>query len=348
MLSIQGSRLSTRTHFRLATVRGVFSVVSALALAACGSSKQSAPVELLSGFQPLSTPPGGLAMYTPIIKDIQPGQDVTYCTYTDVYAPTDLFVHEIDGVQSAFGHHVIVFYAPTPETPRTEECFGSDMTKFRQLLGGAGAEGAFTWKPPANTGTTIPAGSQFVLQSHWINTSAHVTDAQAMAVTIPGDTGPDRIPLGTLAVVDTTFSIPPMSPFETSVQCTFPSQERLIMSIGHEHEWGNHVHAEVTRAAGATELLFDRPFQTSDEFNPPVNDYGVLNPLVLSPGDTVKMTCDWNNDTADSLTFPREMCVFFGYSLENQDAICVNNQWTTSSSPGGDGGAGAPDGAPTL
>lgn len=330
----------------------MFPIVSALVLAACGgSSKQpgeQAPVELLSGFQPLSTPPGGLALYTPIIKGLQPGQDITYCTYTDVYAPADLFVHTVDAKESSFGHHAVAYYALTPETPRTEECFGQDMTKFRQLLGGTGGEGAFTWKPPDNVGTRIPQGSQFVLQTHWINAGTEVVDVQAMAVTVPGIDGPDKITAGSLAVVNGTFAAPPMVTSQSSTQCTFRNQQRLMMSIGHEHEWGSHVRADLVRANGSTQLLFDRPFQHSDVFNPPVNDYGLVNPLVLSPGDTVKMTCDWNNTTTDTLTFPREMCVFFGYSLENEDAICVDGTWVSGGAAALDGGAGAPDGAPTL
>lgn len=337
---------------RVCSVPGGWLVVPLLALGLAGCSGSStpggekAPVELMSGFQPLSTPAGGFASYTPIIKGITPGQDVTYCTYTDTITDRDLFVHMILAKQAGPGHHVIAFYTTTPETPRTEECGGQDMTKFRQLLGGTGGEGAFFWKPPDNVGTTIPKGSQFVIQTHWINAGSVPVDGQAMTVTVPGVDGPDRISAGSVAVADLGFNVPAMATGQSAASCTFQSEVKLMMSLGHEHEWGTHVHAEVKRATtGLTEVLFDRPFVASDVFDPPVQDYGVTQPLVFGPGDTVKMTCDWNNTTSTPLQFPREMCVFFGYTLGNQDQICVNGSWVGG---GAAGDAGARDAAPIL
>ena len=39
-------------------------------------------------------------------------------------------------------------------------------------------------------------------------------------------------------------------------------------------------------------------------------------PFVVNPGDIFHVQCSWNNTTSDPLTFPTEMCVSTGFTLE--------------------------------
>lgn len=350
---VPSDRNIDRRSFRL-TRRALPGLAIALGMAsvACGSSSSSTtpvnegrPAEVLASLKDVPVPPGGMAVYTPVIKQIPPGADVTYCTYTDTLTKEALFVHTTKGSQSTFGHHVILFYSNAPEKPRTEECFGQDMAKFRQLLGGSGGEGFSFWDPPKNVGTAVPAGAQLVIQTHWINTGTEPVDVQAMMVTEPGDTGPDRIEAGSVAVVDTTFRVPAKQHFEETTECVFDRERRLMMVLGHEHEWGTHVKAEIVRAAGGTDLVFDKPYAPDNVFNPPAQPYPLDAPLVIGVGDKVRMTCTWENTRADPLEFPLEMCVFFGYSLDAEDAHCVDGAWESTSSSGD---AGAPSGPPCV
>jgi hypothetical protein len=344
-VSLRCSRLRRTCLTTLVVVAGVSS-------AACGSSSSSStpvnpgrPTEVLSNLKEVPVPEGGMAVYTPVIKQIQPGADITYCTYTDKITTEPLFVHTTLGSQSSFGHHVILFYSTAPEKPRTEECFGQDMAKFRQLLGGSGGEGFSFWTPPKNVGTAIPVGSQMVIQTHWINTGTEPVDVQGMMVTEPGDTGPDRIEAGSLAIVDTTFQIPAQQHYEETTECVFDREKHLMISLGHEHEWGTHVHAELVHAAGGTDVLFDKPYAPDNVFNPPNVPYGIENPLVIGVGDKVRMTCTWENTRTQPLTFPLEMCVFFGYTLDPDDSHCVDGTWETTASSAD---AGAPSGPPCV
>jgi hypothetical protein len=319
-------------------------VTAAIAAAGCAKadaassgSAASAPVDVLQGLKAIPTPPGGLALYTPIIRQLQPGADVTHCTYTDVITQNDLFLNTTHGVESSMGHHALLYYLTTPEAPRTEICHGQGMEKMVQILGGSGGEGTGGYQPPANVGATIPKGSQFVIQTHWINTSDKPVDVQAMMVTVPGTDGPDRIETGSLVALDLSFNVPARDKLHTSVECVMQGEHRLFMSIGHEHEWGTHVAADVTRVDGTNELLFDRDFTPHDTFDPPVNDYGVTKPLTFHKGDKLRMQCDWANTTDEALSFPREMCVFFGYTMSPGDVRCINGNWIGAGSSG-DGG----------
>ena len=101
------------------------------------------------------TPPGGLTFYTPIIEDVAPGADVTYCTFTNQYAAEDLFITTTRGAQSAFGHHGILFYALTPQPENTVLCSGRGMENLSQLIGGTGGEGTGVWEPPDNVGICL-------------------------------------------------------------------------------------------------------------------------------------------------------------------------------------------------
>jgi hypothetical protein len=326
----------------------------AMTLLACGNSGATPggpagapkpPSEVLSNLTVLPTPPGGLAIYTPIIKHIAPGADVTYCTYTEITADKDLFIHSTNGTESSMGHHVLLMTATSHEAPRTEVCSGQAMENLRQLIGGGGGEGTATNNAPLppNVGMIIPKGSQFVVQTHWINTGTEPVDVQAMVVTEPGPDSADRIALGTLTVVDLGFKVPALSRASSSTECVFNEEHRLLMNIGHEHEWGTHVRAEVTHAAGSQPVvLFDRDFTPHDTFNPPQGVYPLAAPLVIAKGDTLKMSCDWDNTTSSPLTFPREMCVFFGYSMEPGDNRCINGNWVTTGTAAGDAGINVP------
>jgi hypothetical protein len=328
-------------------------LLASLFLFGCGGSTGSsvpgntkdpaAPAQVVADLKPLATPPGGMAFYTPILK-LEPGADVTECTYLSTITDKDLFVHTTRGTESKMGHHALLFYSTTSVEPHTEVCAGQSMETLRQMIGGAGGEGQATWTPPDNVGTIVPKGSQFVLQSHWINTSVDTLDVQAMMITEPGKDGPGRIEAGTLTVLDVGFQVPPMGAGNTTTECTFDSAHHLLMSIGHEHEWGTHVHAEVTRTSGAVEQLFDRAFSPHDTFDPPINGYSVDQPLVFSKGDKIRMSCEWQNTTTEALGFPREMCVFFGFTMDPGDARCLNGGWLTAGPPG-DAGAG-PSGPP--
>jgi hypothetical protein len=308
---------------------------------ATASDTQGAGPELLSTLPAIDTPAGGQKFVTPIIKAIPPGTDVTYCTFTDSITEAEALVHTTGGVQSPHGHHAILFYAPVPEKPRTEECGSVAMERFRQLLGGTGGEGGLFWDPPANVATRVPKGAQYVIQTHWINTTSEPIDAQAAMVTYPGEKGPDTVTAGTLAVVATAFSIPAHGKLDKTTECTFDVDHDLLISLPHEHEWGTHVKADVLRAGGKTDAIFDTPFDPSFVSHPPFQAYGTKDPFKIAKGDKVRLTCSWSNTSNEVLGFPREMCVMFGFAMEDDDAVCTEGEWDHSVLGGGGGGSGA-------
>src|SRR5689334_21803785 len=76
---------------------------------ACSGSTDKGKDSNTAGFNPPPAPAGFTRLTSPLIENIGPGDDITYCQY--VMAPTD---HDVDilsvgGYQSKFGHHVVAF-----------------------------------------------------------------------------------------------------------------------------------------------------------------------------------------------------------------------------------------------
>jgi hypothetical protein len=65
------------------------------------------------------------------------------------------------------------------------------------------------------------------------------------------------------------------------------------------------------------------------QFNAVYEKWTVDAPLQIKKGDTIRTHCNWANDSAEALTFPREMCIGVGFFLSDGSTspICFNGTW---------------------
>lgn len=78
-------------------------------------------------------------------------------------------------------------------------------------------------------------------------------------------------------------------------------------------------------------MLYDEPWNPETIFNPVVRQFTVEEPLVVAAGDRITLTCDYQNDTDEPLTFPKEMCVSFAFYFPAEREIdCVDGHWPGS------------------
>lgn len=272
----------------------------------------------------------GTAMFTEVLT-IPPGADVTYCTYTPVIATERIYMRGTHGVQSRFGHHVLLQYVPTPIAPTTHECPPSSLEAQQggTIIGGTGKEGFADL--PANVVSEVPAGAQFMITHHWINTSEAPVEVQAEVVTVPVDSTidvKDLIIARSLVLNATDFVIPPHSPGQGFVECAFDREVKLISALGHAHEWGTHV--KVERSGSVNEIILDHPYQYEYVVHPRVTYFPVANPYVVHAGDRLRLTCQWMNTEDEALQFPSEMCAFQAWQIgAERDAICISGTWIT-------------------
>src|SRR5262245_22237566 len=139
-------------------------IVLLAGLLGCGGEGTSGP-ELLEGFTPTPPTTGQIQLVTPIIEDIQPGADVTLCTYLDFDDAEGFDITNYQAFQSLNNHHNILYSVTNRQAPNTHPCTEEDMLQSRYLGGGGGD--APPQYLPAGIVFRVGAGTQLMIQTHW-------------------------------------------------------------------------------------------------------------------------------------------------------------------------------------
>lgn len=300
----------------------------ALALAAgCGGADSHSGMLI----DPGPVPENGMQIILPIQKGIKAGSDNELCTWTNIIADKDIYVKAIQGFQSETGHHVAVYKTKTYEPAgTTRPCTDDDMAAFK-LVGGAGGEGLTPKNiAPGKVAFTIEKGYQLVINEHFLNASTVDHDAQSAVNLDFGQPGDMLIPSGGIAIVDTGFTLP-VGPSSLDIDCTLEDSFKVWLAIPHMHRWGTRVKVEHVNSMGISNSLFNLPWDAKYTFEPPELRHHPDEPLHLRKGDTIKVHCEWNNDTGKPLKFGPEMCVFFGQTVDDVglgNRACDRKEWT--------------------
>jgi hypothetical protein len=290
---------------------------------ACGEGKPR-----VAGFNPPPIEKGEVEYDSPIIKDIKPGTDVTYCSYLDAHITDESDITHFRVAQSAAGHHVILYAARHSRPVDTHECTEDDMVNARFLAAGGG-ESVGQLLVPDGLAFRIPAGTQLMMQTHWINATRNTVDGEAVAYLTTVPSSPKNQVLDLFNVVLTDFTMNPGEKLTKSTTCTLPRDLQLYTLTGHEHALGSHVDIDLLDGANAPKSLWSHDWQPSFTSDSPYNIYPVQQPLLLKSGQQVRVTCTWINSKTDPVTFPSEMCVGSGFYFPSVDGEidCVDGVW---------------------
>lgn len=268
---------------------------------------------------------GGAALFTDVVT-VPAGRDVMYCTYTNFISKEKVYIHDSKAVQTKYGHHATLQYSLTPQTPGTHECPANGLEQQQsRILGGMG-EGQNVEYPPSVV-SEVPAGAQLMINHHWINTSDSAIEAQAELITVPPPAGVTKLVVArSFNVLAGQFQIAPHATGQASATCTFDRDVQLISALGHMHEWGVHIKSE--RMGAEPDVLFDYDFDPTMAIEPKVDYYTLEAPYSFKKGESVRVTCQWNNTTDATLMYPGEMCVLSGWQIGSErDTICYDGQW---------------------
>jgi hypothetical protein len=263
-------------------------------------------------------PPKNEVKVTLPTLDIAPG-DSFECIYTGYITDKELSVGTIAGHQAKGGHHITVYWTDSTKTGHAP-CTDEEMQDWR-MIGGAdvinGGEPAI--KLPPGVAYKVPAGKQLVAQVHYINPTGETyqaTDDFALEIMDPKNVVAYT---NLLTFFDPVFDITPNAETTSTSIVTVPQDLSLIIFGGHMHELGKHYKLERVDDLGNTlETLYETDWDPSYASHPPTKNYPVNAPMVLPQGTKVRMTCTWNNTTADDVTYPREMSVAFGFYIPDQ------------------------------
>jgi hypothetical protein len=296
-----------------------------LLLVACGKG------QFIDGFSPPPPTASEKQIVSPVIHDILPGQDVTYCSYLDANFDQDVDVVGYEGFQSKTGHHAILYAARVPQPVGTHLCTGDDMNNGRFLASTGTDTSAPGQTIPPGVAFRIPKGTQVYLQTHWINASTKTIEGQAVINLDVLPVDPSRTVAAEFVTIkiDGLNVVPGWSTLST--ECKIASPLQLYMLGGHQHEHGAHVSIDKVVGSQATRI-YDQDWQSQFTFDTPFVSFGTQQPLKFAEGDVMRVTCSWNNNTPQMIGFPDEMCVGFGYYFPARagDIYCIDGMWPTN------------------
>jgi hypothetical protein len=316
------------------------SIILLSLLAACASDEGSSKTEpsikggeekLLPDFHPPEPAKDDIRIFAPTIHGIEAGRDVTMCTYIANPFGREVDVVQSLGYQSKFGHHAILMEVPGVDAKPGEshECTEQDMNTARYLAGGSDA--AQNIKIPEGIAFRISAKANLMVQTHWINTSSSPAEGQTVFNVAARTPDPSRKQAQLFTALTMKINIPARGKASATTDCTIQEDIDLFNFGGHAHEWGTNVKIErigLNNNVPQPELLYNKEWHPEFQSNPPLDTFEVNKPLSFKKGDVVRVTCDYTNTEDKALSFPREMCVAFGfYFPATKDIQCIDNKW---------------------
>ncbi len=301
-----------------------------LALGACAGDDTT--VELLDGFEPPAPEAGQVQIVSPIIEDMAPGADLTLCTYLPLGTSFDETTDVIDavGYQSDLGgHHGVLYMAERERPVDTHECTDDDMVNARFLAGaGGGDAGGASAKLPDGVAYRVDAGRQLMIQSHWINTTQAPIDGQVAFNLTVDEPDEDRQLAQLLTWAGTQIDIPANGSGSAHTDCVVGQEMHFFLVGGHAHEHGSQVSLTYTPAGGEPDMFYDEPWQAYYTFDPPRITMSAEDAMVVMPGDTLSVDCQYENTTGEALGFPTEMCAGFAFYFPGTAQIdCTDGNW---------------------
>ncbi|HEY5923222.1 MAG TPA: hypothetical protein VIV11_16195 [Kofleriaceae bacterium] len=259
---------------------------------------------------------------------LQPGETKQFVQWVSAPLDRDMDVISVRGSQGPGGHHALLYASPDVEPVGTNRAWTSADQITSRFLGGAGGEGASaaTQLPPGAV-LRVPAGSGFYIQSHYLNVGDEPIETGSTVDVMLAEPSPEFTVLsmfvsGTLAV-----SVPPGASEQTLI-CDVVEDTQLVLYFNHIHETGVSVATELRSGDGAVQMVkhdpaWDYEWSTAPNFRLETLEQ----PLVLTAGQQLVTTCNWNNLTDKTLRFPDEMCAFLGFYIGNNDRACANGEW---------------------
>lgn len=249
--------------------------------------------------------------------EIPAGEERMLCTHFHYDGP-DMAFDLQEGLQGKFGHHAVLLTAKKPLPPGTsEDCSDvSDMAKYDAFTVGG-------QELPAGYGVFLPAGRDLVLQAHYLNTGTK-------AILIRDVARLRKIAMENVkewAAIYVTNSLnlnlPPSQKTTIEFDCTVEKDVRLLFVGGHMHEHGSAVELRYGPDADHLETMFRTdPWEAQYRDDPPMTLF-LQNPKPLPQGTLLHTKCEFNNATPEEISFPKEMCVSFGYAAGSKEpTVC--------------------------
>jgi hypothetical protein len=307
-----------------------------------GSATQGAPSAGSSGASDLAMAPpaDGYQRFEPEPIEVAAGESHDWAQWVGGPLDQDYDVVDITGAQSRGGHHALL-YATNEAQPAGFTRLWQDADQLTtRLMGGVGGEGGGKVTLPPGVVFRVKKGSYLLMQTHYLNTGEEpIIGTTVLDVKLaPAD--PSHRLASIMANTTTDVSLAPGLDSTLDVTCEVQQDLQFIQVSNHMHEYGTSTFTEFVDPGGQTHTLkSDAAWSYEWALNPNFATYPVEQPLLVPAGSTLHTQCTWNNMSDRAITFPTEMCVFFGFILNDSDIYCTGGRWSTARDGDGSGGA---------
>lgn len=240
----------------------------------------------------------------------------------------DYDVVNISGGQSEGGHHALLYATTEAQEPGFTRLWLDRDQLTTRMMGGVGGEGGAGVSLPPGVVFRVKAGSYLMIQVHYLNATDHVIRGRTYLDLKLQPTDPSHQVASIFAMTAPTVALAAGSEHTAEQTCVVQDDLVFLQLANHMHEYGVSQVTDVIDAEGnVTPLKHDPAWQYHWALSPNLDYYDLDAPRIVPAGSTLRTRCTWNNTSDSEVTFPAEMCVFFGFALRQADVYCIEGNW---------------------
>lgn len=288
---------------------------------------------------PFNPPPvaAGYQRFVPSPLDVPAGSSEDWAQWVGGPLDQDYDVIDITGAQSVGGHHALVYATADANPPGFTRVWQDADQLTTRLMGGIGGEGGASAHLPPGVVFRVQKGSYIVLQTHFLNGGSRATVGHTVVDVKLAPVDRSRRVASIMSNTTLTVKVQPAVQTAIDVNCMVRDELHFIQIANHMHDYGRTAFTEFIDPSGqAHEIKSDSGWLGEWALNPNFSHFAVETPLVIPAGSKLHTRCTYTNETTKAITFPTEMCVFFGFILSESDVYCTDEKWTVASHPSAD------------
>lgn len=249
---------------------------------------------------------------------VEPGKELVMCTFVRGENAEEADVVRFETEQSMGGHHLIVYTIDHAVDLPPTICSQGGQPSWSQLLASQIHKETVTF--PEGVGFHVQAHQQYVMETHFINTTDKPMAVNSTFKETYAEPGTVKQRAATYFFGTTNIDIPPNGALTKTVTCTPPAAMSLQTMFGHQHRRGTGVSVDfIPGKSGAAERIYETKLWEG----PPI--VTLEGGRTLGVGDAIKVTCDWQNDSPTRLGYPHEMCFAIGYYWPAESGMSCNS-----------------------
>ena len=246
------------------------------------------------------------------------GAERYYC-FSDTLTE-DIAVDEIVVQAEPVVHHVVFAETRTPDPDGFFECDVLFQNNWVPIF--ISGTGDASLKMPENSGHILEAGTQLTLQLHLLNATLDEVNTTIPIHLHKMEEAPAQ-PVEVVVFGHMDIALPPGETSDVTGTCSSDSDMTLFSAFPHMHLLAQSMVVETgPDPDNMVEIFRSEPYDFDNQALVPME-------LTIKEGDAVRVTCSYDNDLDEFVTFgessTNEMCFFIGFATgaDYQFAGCL-------------------------